>query len=1086
MGVPLEIDLLGKFRLRYRGEAVSEMNSPRLQELLAYLVLNRDSPQQRQHIALNFWPDSPAKQTLSNLRQLLYQLRNALPESDRYIRADSNTLQWNPEDECRIDLVEFEQAVDEARRRKNGDDAGGEIDALEQAVSVYDGPLLPHCFEEWITGKRHRLQEEYADALERLIELYEEQRKYKKGIVYAGKLVEQNPTDESAARRLMQLYAFNDDRASVVRTYRELQKRMKEELDIEPGRETSELFRRLTEEYKAGQEARESGRDLDRNRDDAAPVTVSTLEEDWPMIGRNEEWKRLAGAWKKVRTGVMQSVVIRGEPGIGKSRLGREFLIHLARQGYQVAWARCHEAPGTPGYGPVAKWLRSKPFQSRIRQLDPVWQNEIGRLLPELSVDREDAETEVNEPVPEKEEREPWLQTRFEEALARALLEGGKPAAVMLDGLQWCDPETLGWFNNLLHRGRPVPLLLVATLRTPVETTVAPDALESMLLTLRRNHCLRKIELEPLDHDHTVELASLILDREINKSLGSLIYKDTEGNPLFIVETAREIHQLEELKKREREEDDFVPPDETRSRLRSLPGVVSDVISDRFRYLSSGAKYVLGIASVAGRGFSFVHIRRCCDLEIPELVDALDELVDRHILRELDPEWYDFSHDKLREVAYKMLSETRKRSLHRSMVEALPEIEGDNPARLHRRMAFHCERAGDTGQAVEHYRLSARYAGGGNIGMLRRAMELLNKIPEGEERDMQELDITKTLALALLQRKNFDREEVFRLCKRVHQLCSKLGEPPPVAILMALGIASLWTGDPGAAVELGTVMHTLSSESDAYRGYTEACYLLGVSNRHLGHIGKSAEWCKKGLEYYDYSEASGQPFVHLQAYDLDGSILLRMETACALLLSGKESEGRDLMERTLEVARETNRTADLACAWFKTAWLETLLRNASGAQDAVKQFLMVEFDVEPLYWTVQSDIIQGWTMTAQKEDTSERGMDRIRRGLERLEKDNRVTGLPLYYGLFGEVLAEAEHFDEARTVLDRAAEIMDSTGAKFAEAEIRRAEGALLMAEPPGDPERAGEAFSKALETARRQGCGLFEDRAAAAMDRIG
>ena len=1098
MGVQLEIDLLGKFRACYGEEPLQSLNSPRLQELLTYLIVYRDSPQQRQHVALNFWPDSPAKQTLANLRQLLFQLRNALPESERYIRSDSNTVQWNSEAPARIDLVEFEEAITEARRRvaagEDEKDLSGEVAALETAVEQYGGPLLPHCFEEWIAGKRHRLREEYTDALERLVERYEEQRKFERGIVYAGKLVEQNPTDEAAVRKLMQLHAFNDDRAAVVRTYRKLEERMGRELDIEPGQKTNELYQRLTRRDEKEEEPGPE-RKRERGRADGSGSPLALPDENWPLVGRNEEWKRLVGVWKKARTGVMQCVVIRGETGIGKSRLGREFLAHLGRQGYGVAWARCQEAPGTPGYGPLAQWLRSASFRPRIEELDPVWRTEVARLLPEFSGSRRGSETEagekkkseaeeagkVMEPAPQGGERKPWLQTRFEEALARAMLQEGKPAALMLDGIQWCDPETLGWFNYLMNRNRPAPLLLVAAMRTPLDTASAPnEPLESLLLALRRNHSLYEIDLEPLDRESTVELASLLLDRELDRSMGRLIYEDTEGNPLFTVETAREIDQLEELK--DREEDGFTAPDETRSRLRSLPRVVSDVISDRFRYLSSNAKLVLGIAAVAGRSFSFVHIRRCCDLGVAELVEALEELVDRQILQEIRPEWYDFRHDKLREVAYNDLGEMRKRRLHRSMAVALLEVNIDDPAALHLRMAFHCERAGDIREAVEHYRMAARYSGRGtvrqDIGMLERALELLEKIPEGEERDHRELEITTALALAMLQRRNFDREEVFRICTRVHQLCSHLGEPPPITILMALGIANLWSGDPATAVELGTVMHTLSGEMDDYQGYSESCYLLGLSHRILGNIAQSAKWCRKGMDYHRYVNVKGQPFVHLRAYDLDGGVLLKMETACGLLLTGNTAEAREMMRRTLEEAADAGRPLDIACVNIHTAFHEMLLRNPSEAREAIKEFLTAEMEVEPLYWTVQAEMIQGWIAAAG--GSPMRGAGRIRKGIERMEADNRTIDLPIYYGLLCEALTDAGEFEEAAEALERAREIMADTGAQFALAEIHRAEGHLLHARSPGDREAAGKAFTQALETAKQQDCRLFQQRAAA------
>lgn len=1086
MGVPFEIDLFGKFRLLYRGKPVNAMNSPRVQELLAYLIVHRDAPQQRQHIALHFWPESPAKQTLANLRQLLYQLRNALPEPDTCILADSNTLQWNPGSPCTIDLVEFEQSISRAPDRRREEDIDGEIAALEQAVTVYGGPLLPHCYEEWITGRRHRLQEQYIDALERLTELHEQRREYGKSILYARKMMEQEPTDESAARKLMRLHALNDDRASVVRIYKKLEEKMREELDIEPGRETVELFRRLKERDKI-----EPGPDKEEAGPDGAPYLPESGE-DWPLVGREEEWRTMLDVWSRARSGVMQCILIRGEPGTGKSRLGHELLAHLDRQGYPAAGARCHESPGTPGYGPPAEWLRSAPFRSYLDELEPVWRAEIDRLLPELGAGRESAGTPASGQNENKEEkdREPWKQSRFEEALARAVLAGGKPAVLMLDGLQWCDHETLGWLNYLLHRNRPAPLLLVATLRTAAGTPVAGDALEHLLLSLSRKHSLHEIELGPLDQTETAELAARILDHEIGGSMGNIIYKETEGNPLFIVETAREIHLLEELQGRDPEE--FTPPDQRASRIRSLPRVVSDVISNRFRHLSGEAREVLGIASVAGRGFSFNLLSRCCDLDESGLVDLLEELVGQHILREPEPERYEFRHDKLREVAYKKLGETRKRRLHLLLAKLLPEIGDGDPPELHRRIAFHYERAGVTADAVDHYRHAAGGEAGGNrvrqdIGMLRRALDLLSSLPEGEDSDNRELDISRRLSLAMLQRKHVDTGEVFRVCEQVHRLCNKLGEPPPPDVLMALGIANLRAGDPKTATELGTVMHTLAGEGGDNRVRMEACYLLGLSGRISGNIEKSAEWYREGLEAYEnMDDGARKPLVHLQGYDLTGSILFRMEAACAMVLTDDEAGARKRIEQALKEARGSEQAADLAGVHFKTAWLETLLRRPAEVREAVEQFLAMEVDVEPLQWTVQAGILRGWSMAAGEKESSGLGSGRIRQGIELLEQDGYILDLPFYYVLLGEVLTGEGEYEEAAAALDRAREIMNDTGAWFAEAELQRAGGELLLAREPDGTEEARAAFSGAIETARRQGCRLFESRAAEALEKTG
>ena len=81
----LHIHLLGDFRLIYDDEPVTSISTPRLQSLLAYLVLHREAPQPRPYLAFLFWPDSTESQALTNLRHLLHLLRHALPDADQFI-----------------------------------------------------------------------------------------------------------------------------------------------------------------------------------------------------------------------------------------------------------------------------------------------------------------------------------------------------------------------------------------------------------------------------------------------------------------------------------------------------------------------------------------------------------------------------------------------------------------------------------------------------------------------------------------------------------------------------------------------------------------------------------------------------------------------------------------------------------------------------------------------------------------------------------------------------------------------------------------------------------------------------------------
>src|SRR5438105_4285735 len=110
---PLHIHLLGDFLLVSGDTAVTMVTVPRTQSLLAYLVLHRAAPQNRSHLAFLLWPDSTEAQAHTNLRQLLYHLRQSLPRADRFLSATKQSLQWLPAEAdgaFTLDVLEFEQA----------------------------------------------------------------------------------------------------------------------------------------------------------------------------------------------------------------------------------------------------------------------------------------------------------------------------------------------------------------------------------------------------------------------------------------------------------------------------------------------------------------------------------------------------------------------------------------------------------------------------------------------------------------------------------------------------------------------------------------------------------------------------------------------------------------------------------------------------------------------------------------------------------------------------------------------------------------------------------------------------------------
>ena len=217
MNPTLRIHLLGDFLLLSDETPVTSIDLPRLQSLVAYLLLHHGVPQSRSRLAYLLWPDSTDAQAHTNLRNLVHKLRQALPDADAFLRSDRQTLAWqpsSPQASWTLDVRDFEEALVQADRARDGSEARH---ALEAAVKLYRGDLLPSCYDEWILPERDRLRQAMLNALGRLIEQEEQERDYQAAINSAQRLLRYDPLHETTYRHLMRLYALTGDRAAALR-----------------------------------------------------------------------------------------------------------------------------------------------------------------------------------------------------------------------------------------------------------------------------------------------------------------------------------------------------------------------------------------------------------------------------------------------------------------------------------------------------------------------------------------------------------------------------------------------------------------------------------------------------------------------------------------------------------------------------------------------------------------------------------------------------------------------------------------------------------------------------------------------------
>lgn len=646
--IPLEVRLLGDFVIMQAGRPLPGLDAPRLQALLTLLLLRRDAPQLRRHLAFQLWPDSSESQAQTNLRNLLHRLRQSWGQADDYLQIKTKSVQWQPVAPYTLDVADFENTLRAAETAVSPPDA---ILSLQQAIVYYQGDLLPSCYDEWILPERGRLRQQFLTALEQLLDMQIAQQDWSEAIRLAQRLLREEPLREAAYRRLMRLHLAQDDRAAALRVYHACAAALERELEVPPSAETEALHQQLLA------------------APDGVAVTKPTREMA-KLVGREAAWQLLRQQWLTLPEAGPHLLLIEGEAGIGKSRLAQEFVAWARRQRATTAVTTCYATDAGLAFSPLAGWLSALPLE----RLAPLWRTELARLLPQLLIDDPD----LPPPGPLTES---WQQQRFFTALTQAVQAARQPILLLLDDAQWADEETLSWLHTLLRGVRPTRLLLLVTLR---RGALLPPGLETLLADGRQTARLTRLSLEPLSAAETAVLATDLLQNSLDAETAAAFFRHTEGNPLFIVETARAMQGAWQWG------DARLP----------LPEKVQAMLESRVAQLAPLAREVMNLAAVVGRSFTFEVLSAAGDLSTAQLVAALDELWQRRMVIPQGESSYDFAHDKLRQVVYDGLSPVRRRWLHGRILDALHTLYHDRLEETIGVLAHHALQAGRRADAA--------------------------------------------------------------------------------------------------------------------------------------------------------------------------------------------------------------------------------------------------------------------------------------------------------------------------------------------------------------------------------------------------
>lgn len=1059
----LHIRLLGDFSLVYGGEPVTSVNTPRLHSLLAYLILHRDAPQLRQHLAFLFWPDTGEAQARTNLRQILNQLRHALPDADYFLQVDASSVSWRAEARFQLDVAEFEHALAAADAAEQVDDRRA---GLERAAEQYRAGLLPSCYDDWIVPERERLHQRHQRALAQLIELLEARRDYPAAIHHARRLLRDDPIDEAGYRNLMRLLALSNDRTGALRVYHTCVAALQRELGVEPSQPTREAYERLLNLDAPGA---------------PAPQRQALRETSLPLIGRQSEWEQLRAAWRQASAGEPVVALISGEAGIGKSRLAEELLAWASQQGAGVAKTRSYAAEGQLSLAPAIEWLRSDALRPHLARLDPLWRSEVARILPELLAAQ--PELPPYEPITELGQRQ-----RFFEALARAVLAAPQPLLLLIDDLQWCDQETIEWLHFLLRFERQARLLVIGTIRA--EEVLPQHPLRALLLHLRSTVQIIELALQPLDAAESARLAGQVAGRELDVESAMRLYRETEGNPLFVVETMRSgFHSLEPgLQSAELGVEPRHPLNTRSSELVTLtwqfPPRVYTVIAGRLAQLSASARELAELAAAIGRAFTLELLLEAGHVDEDRAVHALDELWQRRIVREQGANSYDFTHDKLREVAYAEISAPQRRLLHRRIAQALERNTAGEPVAVSGQIAAQYERAGLAEQAIAHYQRAAvvaqrLYANDDAIALLSRCLALLEQRPPGAQRDVLELQLQLGLAPLYRMTKGWTSPEVEQVLARAMALCDTVGDDAQ-RVQARYGLQSLLIVQ--AKLEkvqlVSDDLHRMYRQTYAASPPLVAEMMLTGAHLHLGQLGDASAGFEQMIASHDLTQI--QRIEEEQGWNY--AVHARAWHAHALWLLGYPQAALSRGFQAVQLAHDLAQPFNQAVALAYLAMLQQFCADETTARECAEQALAGTTEYKAPYYRAWSAILASYALACERPDTA--NIVRLHEAIAEFKATGARIRLPYYLGLLAQAYGRAGQPERGLAAVDAGMAEADMHSERWWDAELQRLRGELLTASGAG-AHAAEAAYLRAIEIARSQQARALELRAATSLARL-
>lgn len=799
-----------------------------------------------------------------------------------------------------------------------------------------------------------------------------------------------------------------------------------------------------------------------------------------PMVNREREAALLRDRWRRSRNGEGQVVLVSGEAGIGKSRIFATLAEHVAASPHIAISYQCSPYHVNDALYPILSEIRrtaglvhDEPPSVKLDKLEAMVArygldaHEFTPILAgALSIPTAGRYPPLDLTAAEQKERTiVALVVLFTARTQRT------PALALLEDAHWIDPTSLVVLGRFFEAMPTLSVLMVITARPefnpPWDT--APN--------------LAVVQLSPLPREETTMMVQGVAGgKALPAAILDEIIVKTDGVPLFVEELTRTVMESGLL----REEGESYQLVSARTPI-AIPSTLQDSLLARLDRLNS-VKDIAQIGAAIGREFSHHLLEEVSSMRGPALIDALDKLIAANIIHRSGnpPEAvYTFKHALLRDSAYQLMIRGRRRDVHRSIVRVLetrfPQIVETQPEIA----AMHHEHGGNPARAADYFRLAGRRAAARSanveaLAYLNDGMRVIETLPAGAERDRLELQLQLQRAGALRGTKGYSAPETGDALRRAYTLSQSVGEPAQLLLTIAgLYAYHLVRSETTRAGEI-------AEELLAYaRQQGDTNYIM-IGMRSMGCVQFQSGHQLAALDHFEQSLALYDPVAHgplATSFGLDHKEVAASFRSTTLWLLGKPAQAEASQQEALSHAESLKHLPSICQALIYSALLRVLSRDRPGVIESATQG-------QHLARRLSFDLMEhGASFFLAAARRGEVPPEQLLPEMLNAADLWWATGARQYQGYVLTVIAEtyldAGQPREGLSIVAQAKELLEATDERWAEAELYRVEGMLLLALPERRIAEGEACLRKAIAVARDHAALSWELRASMDLARL-